>query len=625
MKIHRNYLLWLALIFVMSGVLVSASLHPIQAQDATNRATSTLIPPSPTPAGTPAATFVPARPQVGQPIAIGDTIEGQLRAGRWDIWQFEASAEQHVTITLRSSDFDPLLELYSPTDSRIPLYSDDDGGRGRNATLRNVSLSSDGTYLIYARSYNNEGTGMYRLSLEANVGAIPTTATSSPIAYDTTLNATLETEQATYYFEASSGDEVAIMLSSNDFDTYLELVDSEGTPLAENDDNGRGQNSAIIDFELPANGLYFIIVASYALDVQGAYELELLKTGPNIDGAGGAIRPGETVTARLFPSHVAEWHFTGKANDIISVSAMPVDPNEALDMILEVFTPDNTTISDDDGGYERNPALTDFRLPLSGEYTIRVREYTPTIGGFYHLALANGRTYFSPEGQAARFVPLDTDESTTLIDSLNDSDHQHSLWITSAPEGELLTVSLVAGNGGSGILQDFTIRIMDTTWETVAESASGEVSTDNVISTTDFLILIRYQGPGEQPYQLQLLTTFIVPSLAIDAPIIGTLELDAPVTHTLTLGQRHAWQFTAPEAGSYSFSLSKIDDTQTYDPYLYVLDERGEQLAQNDDGGGGVNPRITLDLEAEQSIVVLAASFGDLSGGDYTLIVTLAP
>jgi hypothetical protein len=598
-------------------VIDAPALEPVPQLDAT----STLLPPTPTPEGTAVATFIASDPQAGRPIVPGETIEGELALGRWDIWEFEAEAGQHVTIRLRSSAFDPYLELYGPSDDRTPLY-DDDSGRGRNAALYDIVLEESGTYRIYARSYENQGAGAYRLSLQVGTGLMPDKDTSLPIHYNEVVMGTLQTEELLYYFEGRAGDEIAVLLSSATLDTYLELVDSNGRILDENDDNGRDTNSAIIHFELPNDGTYFIVVASYILDASGDYELELLHTGPGIEPTNGEIKSGETVTARLLPDSTAEWVFRGAVGAVISVSAMPANPDEAFDLVLEMIGPDGASVLDDDSGFANNPALTDIRLSHTGLYTLRVHEYKPTIGGYYRLALADGRAYFAPTGEAARIVPAGAPgEMTVFTDVLDTASHAYSLWIVIVPEGQLLTVELVTGNGGEGLPQDFRIQIMDTSWNGVAESADGEVLTERVASTTDMLVLIHYLGPGTQPYQIRFITGYRPASMPVNAVIIGTLEVDVPVTRMLPAGERQAWRFTAPHSGSYRIVLAKGDDSGSYDPYLYVLDADGEQLAQDDDSGGGVNPAVTLILEAEQTITIVAAGFGDLTGGDYTLVV----
>jgi hypothetical protein len=84
-------------------------------------------------------------------------------------------------------------------------------------------------------------------------------------------------------FEASPGQQVAFLLSSGAFDTYLYLKNPAGTVIASNDDGGGGTNSRIPAasgvFTLPAGsaGTYVIEVTSYSASSTGAYTLQRLQ------------------------------------------------------------------------------------------------------------------------------------------------------------------------------------------------------------------------------------------------------------------------------------------------------------------------------------------------------------
>lgn len=584
--------------------------------------TSTMMAPSPTPIGTHPPTFIPAGPQQGQQIELGQMVEGRLNSGRWDVWEFVGSMGQQVTIRLRSGDFDPYLELYGPSDDRIALFSDDDSGRGRNAALYAATLPEVGTYRIFARSYENKGAGAYRLSLEPDKGLAPSLESSQPIAYNQLIDGQLVDEETVYYFAGQAEDTISVLLTSRDFDAFVEIRDSNGILLEENDDDGRrgSKNSAIINYQLPADGTYFLVAAAYAFSSQGDFTLELLNAAPERTHE-GEISVGQTVTARLLPEAKAEWHFWGEAGQVVSVAALAANPNEGFDLYLELVSPSGSLASDDDGGYQRNPALTDFRLRDYGLYTVRVSEYRATIGGYYHLALADGRVYFAPDGTPSVYLPFDVDNTASVIDALDDTEHRYQVWTVTVPAEELLTVSLQVGNGGSGILQDFFIQILGLDWEPLVESVTGELYTENMASTTDLLILVNYQGHDVQPYQLQLATALTPPITAEPRPIFGTLFVDKAVSGTLPVGERHLWQFTAPAAGTYRVTIVKANADDSYDPYLYILNAESQVMAEDDDSGGGYNPQITVELQADEVIQVQVASFADRTTGDYELTV----
>lgn len=78
-----------------------------------------------------------------------------------------------------------------------------------------------------------------------------------------------------YTFEGKAGDSVGIFAQSEDFDTYLILVDAEGNKVGENDDF-EGTNAGIF-LMLPNNGLYGVLVNNYNPENQGDYEISISK------------------------------------------------------------------------------------------------------------------------------------------------------------------------------------------------------------------------------------------------------------------------------------------------------------------------------------------------------------
>lgn len=609
------------LLIIIGFLLFGLSLWsdaPIAAQGG---ATSTLAPPTATPPGTPVPTFIPSAPQDTIPVAIGDTVTGTLRPGRWEIFEFDAEANQRVTIRLRSGDFDPLLELYSPTDYSTPFLTDDDGGRGRNATFYDILLPISGTYRVFARSYKNEGTGDFLFSVEPGGGLLPAPEDTVQMAYGDLVMGELNGEQRFHSFVGSAGDVVTILLSSDDFDTYLELIDSSGQILDDNDDNGRNRNSAIINFSLADDDTYYIVAASYSLAQSGSYSLELLQITDPVEESSNTLQLNETHTARLLPDTIDRWSFEGSAGQRLSIAISPSDPDAELDMIFELTFPSGGREINDDGGYFRSPALTDYPLPETGNYTLNIREYNATIGGVYHIMIYEGRQYFAPNSERATYLVPDENGRSITIATMDNPTDPYDLYTLSLPAQQWLVVQVVTGNGGAGLPQDFQMQLLDSNYEELLFSNTGSLAYQNEGLTVDVLLLLRYQGPSQQSYRLTTEISDTAPQ-NISQAILGTLELGTPIRGTLPQGTEHARIFTAPATGSYTFRLTRLDANQNYDPYLTILNDLGETMAEDDDSAGGFDPQIVLQMEAGQQVIVVASSFANASGGAYELSVT---
>jgi hypothetical protein len=102
----------------------------------------------------------------------------------------------------------------------------------------------------------------------------------------------------------------------------------------------------------------------------------------------GSIAYGQTVQGTLSMGQKVAWAFTGSANDSVTIDAIASDPVQ-MDMFLELLGPNgNVLIGDDDSGDESNARISSYRLPASGQYTIRVSSVAGA--GDYSVMLSLG-------------------------------------------------------------------------------------------------------------------------------------------------------------------------------------------------------------------------------------------
>lgn len=105
-------------------------------------------------------------PDDGRWIAIGRTLGGTISpTNDRDVYYFSGSARTVVSIRMNksgSSTVDSYLELYNAGGSRIAV--NDDGGGNQNSWLVK-ELPANGTYRIVARSWRQQSSGSYTISL----------------------------------------------------------------------------------------------------------------------------------------------------------------------------------------------------------------------------------------------------------------------------------------------------------------------------------------------------------------------------------------------------------------------------------------------------------------------------
>lgn len=346
-----------------------------------------------------------AQAQTAQDVAVGDRVDAVLdgddtRASGSETYVYEdyrlrLKAEQAVQIELLADgNFDAYLEVYRAGETRgAALYSDDDGGEGTDALVRFIA-DRDGDYIIRARNFSGEEGGAYQLAVSERQPhpypqpqAIRVGDEKSGNLSDKDATDEGGTPMQLYGWRARSGDRVAILLESDDFDpvvTIGQLKNGFFDQLARNDDGaGHGLNAYQV-FTAPQAGEYLIQVQSVGGQGTGRYKLSL-EEGPKAAQI-TPLRVGETVSGALGEDsgtgnsgvRADQYRLRGKEGDRIAFS---MDSDE-FDTYLELFDANMQSLAtDDDSGGELNARLVHV-LPADGDYIIEARGYGDAEGPY---------------------------------------------------------------------------------------------------------------------------------------------------------------------------------------------------------------------------------------------------
>ena len=80
-----------------------------------------------------------------------------------------------------------------------------------------------------------------------------------------------------YYVELKKGDQVAIDLTSDEFDTMLTLIAEDGSTVAENDDGPDGSTNSLLFSRITENGNYIVRVRAFGETSGGEFNLKLTR------------------------------------------------------------------------------------------------------------------------------------------------------------------------------------------------------------------------------------------------------------------------------------------------------------------------------------------------------------
>ncbi|MEO0868995.1 MAG: peroxidase family protein, partial [Cyanobacteria bacterium J06642_11] len=184
-----------------------------------------------------------------------------------------------IQVNLNSeSNGDPYLQLIN-ADTGALIAFDDDGGPGRNSALQ-FTTAPGVNYILRATTFAANATEQFTIDVS---DGLLTPATH--LFADTTVNSVLSVTDAITPFrpnhfydgyvlaDLDPYQEVSLSLASNEFDSYLQLIDANtGDLLAFDDNSGIGTNAALT-FVADPHTDYLVHVTTATAATVGNYSL----------------------------------------------------------------------------------------------------------------------------------------------------------------------------------------------------------------------------------------------------------------------------------------------------------------------------------------------------------------
>jgi len=224
-------------------------------------------------------------------IVIGNSVPGEWDAGcesenqagsYAQYYTFSLVSTQEVTIDLASSK-DTVLFLLSGSDEFGAVIESNDNISSANSNSNIIRTLEPGSYTVEATTAEPAVTGSFLLSVipttipaEDCTNSIETNTSTDGIWEQSCTSTNGQGKYAKYYtFKLSSEQQVTISLDSNE-DSYLYLLEGEGTTgdvIDQNDDGGGGSDAEI--FLILEAGTYTIEATTFAKAVTGIFVLTL--------------------------------------------------------------------------------------------------------------------------------------------------------------------------------------------------------------------------------------------------------------------------------------------------------------------------------------------------------------
>ncbi len=341
----------------------------------------------------------------GSALRYGDSVYNEITDMTPQVfYSFRAARGDVITVRMQrvSGDLDPFVQVVNSFGLVIRENDELVGSGSLDAQITALAMPDDGMYAVVASRFGQaagRSRGSFVLTLET--AAQSGLGASAEFALPLTLGIPTEGEitdrrPAVFYSFQGRRDEIISLTMSRvggELDTFVALTDANLQELISDDDGGGGQNSAIRDYVLPADGLYTIIATRFQRTdgtTEGRYQLTVDSAGTIFDDlppAAVRLDYGTTVTGRIDDTtpEVA-YAFYGRAGDAITVSVSRADGD--LDPVVTISDVNGAQlIRDDDSGNGQDARIERYTLNETGIYVIRAGRFAgedvlPTRGSF---------------------------------------------------------------------------------------------------------------------------------------------------------------------------------------------------------------------------------------------------
>ncbi len=528
---------------------------------------------------------------------------------------FDDDEDERPLLEMAPNEPTFVMTLEAPTPTIIPLDDGDDDEYERPL----LEMAPNEPTVVIIPETETEPEVFTAATPAPNQGSAEMTAPAQPITIGQTVSGSLTAGSFDVWtFNANAGDLVSIRLNTDNFDALLELYTPEGRVLVRDDDTGVGLNAQIGGVRLRDSGTYRIIARSYSANAVGAYELEL-QSGGAVGNARtrqqAALTLGQPSTAQIASAEGDLWTFTAQESVILTI-AMSSDDFDAL---LSLYAPDGELLQvNDDGGVGTNAQIDFFRVPQTGTYTVWARSYDSSATGAYSLTVALSSDFTTQGGgsDSGAATPLDTADMR-YGDSINGSIRAggNAEYTFTGSTGDIVTIALNSRDF------DAFLELYGPGGQMIAQDDDGGSGLNSLIRA------FRLNSNGVHTIRARSFNnrssgafTLTLEGTRASAPQQTTISYGETVNGFIGVGGSADYTFSANAGDTVTITLNSSD----FDAYLELYGTSGQMIADDDDGGSGLNSMIRSQrLNSSGTHTLRARSFGNRGGGAFTLSLTL--
>lgn len=583
-------------------------------------------------------------------LKLGSPVKGSIDKTDDKDWiAFDAVAGTAYTFTLSGKDggggtlVDPDLTLYSSAGFTLAL--DYDSGTGLDSQITYTAATSGRIYLsAYSLLSFSRGIGTYTLSVaEAADDFRADTGTTGVVTVGgDSVSGLIErsgdkdwfgvdvTAGTRYYFRMGGAGDGSGTLSN----PVLELLSSNGTVQASDDNSGAGLDAEIAYTATSTGRLYLAAASGYSWN-SGTYKVSAVADIHAGDRTTtGTVAINGSVTASIDGSSDKDWFAVDvTAGDIYIFTLSGKDGNGGtlIDPRLDLYSSTGSFVTTDDNSGTGNDAQVTWLATETGKIYLSASAGTASSGqtGTYRLSAARAPDDFSANSTTKGTLSVDGGSTTGNIELTGDKD-----WFAiDVVAGTRYQFDLSGADGGGGTLPDPTLQLV---------TATGEVLSTNYDSGTGFDALMTFTASSTGRLYLAVSSdnlattktgTYKLSSKIIPAPddygdnveTTGRLWSFTTASGRLEKAGDSDWFAVSLTAGTrYVIDLKSADGTggRLANPLAQLRDSSGALILQDDDTGEGTDAQLSFTANATGTFYVAASSSDGVQTGHYSLRLT---
>ncbi|ARE40618.1 MSHA pilin protein MshA [Rhodovulum sp. P5] len=592
-------------------------------------------------------------------IAMNGSASGEIEQSNDRDWfRFSVVQGHSYRIDLVSASGDPLSDpfihgIYDSYGYLFPGSTDDDGGDGLNSRIDFVASATENWY-VSAGAYGS-GTGNYTISI-TDLGMADDHGDNIQSAGSVSVGGSVSGEIDTGYdrdwfaVDLVAGQSYTISLEGSGTyggsldDPLIEgIYNASGSYISGtyNDDGGQGYN-ALVDFTPSASGTYYIAAAAYSTGT-GTYTLSVTSNGQLDDyaadtGTTGVVSASGLATGTIDYEGDEDWFaISVNAGETYNISLLGSYSNGGT-----LADPYLRGVYDSYGNLLDGSSNDDSGIGLDSEVKL-----TFATGGTYYVSAGaygsnTGSYTLILETQDAHDDYSDNTSTTGTV-SVNgtvsgniETAHDQDWFAVNLVAGEDYIIDLVGATGGGGTLADPYLRgIYTAAGELISDTENDDTGTvrDSQVKFTATVSGTHYIAAGAYSdevgtYSLSVSQVSAASDdFAASTATTGSLVAGGSTTGVIETAGDTDWFAVTLSAGEvYEINVEGAETAggTLSDPFLHGLyDASGTLLdgTENDDGGQGLNSRVTYEVAQTGTYYVAAGAFGS-DTGTYKVSVT---